>query len=409
VILALQADNPSGTIPQRFAEPPVLGITSSTKRLCALSMPPRRAGLVGGVSPEFANKGFHVTDSMVRLAVVGLGHWGKNVVRSFAGASHCHLAYLCDTDARRLERHRSLSPQATVTRDYEAVLRDPGVDAVALVTPAPCHYEMAKSALRAGKHVYVEKPLALSSRHAEELVETAEAGGRKLMVGHLLEYHPAVALMKAQVESGRLGDIYYVYCQRLNLGVVRQNENAFWSLAAHDISVILYLFDQEPDRVAASGACFLQEGIEDLVFDNLHFPDGRIAQIHVSWLDPHKERRMVVVGSKKMLVFDDMHPSEKIRIFDKGASFCCTGPSELQAISIRHGDILIPHVSGQAPLDIETQHFIDCVRNDTAPRSDGVDGLRVVRILEEVEWQLHRNRRTDAHCRVPAQVVAKAA
>jgi predicted dehydrogenase len=190
---------------------------------------------------------------------------------------------------------------------------------------------------------------------------------------------------------------------------VRQNENAFWSLAAHDISIILYLFEEEPDRVTATGACFLQEGIEDVVFANLHFPDGRTAQIHVSWLDPHKERRMVVVGSKKMLVFDDMHPSEKIRIFDKGASFCHSGPSELQAISIRHGDILIPHLSGQAPLDIETQHFVDCIRDDTTPRSDGVDGLRVVRILEEVERQLDRNRLKGQHRRGPAQVVAKAA
>jgi predicted dehydrogenase len=327
----------------------------------------------------------------VELAVVGLGHWGKNVVRSFSGASHCKLAYVCDSDPRTLKRSQALYPQAAATDDYAAILEDPRVDAVALVTPAPFHYEMAMSALLAGKHVYVEKPLTLTVAHAEALVEAAAGENRKLMVGHLLEYHPAVGLMKDQIEGDHLGQLYYVYCQRLNLGVVRQNENAFWSLAAHDISVILYLFEQEPDRVTASGACFLQDGIEDVVFADLHFPDGRIAQIHVSWLDPHKERKMVVVGSKKMLVFDDMHPSEKIRIFDKGASLNFGATAELQTISVRHGDIHVPHISNQPPLDVETQHFIDSIRNDTTPRSDGRDGLRVVRVLERVEHQLHNS------------------
>jgi predicted dehydrogenase len=331
-----------------------------------------------------------VSDSTVELAVVGLGHWGKNVVRSFSAASGCHLAYVCDSNPRTLKQFARLYPQATPTDEYAHVLRDPKVDAVALVTPAPAHYEMATSALRAGKHVYVEKPLTLTVEHAEKLVETAAREDRKLMVGHLLEYHPAVALMKDQIERGHLGQLYYVYCQRLNLGVVRRNENAFWSLAAHDISVILYLFGEEPDHVTASGACFLQEGIEDVVFANLHFPDGRIAQIHVSWLDPHKERKMVVVGAEKMLVFDDMHPSEKIRIFDKGARLNFSAAAELQSISVRHGDIRVPHISNQPPLDVETQHFIDSLVRGTTPQSDGEDGLRVVRVLEEAQRELSR-------------------
>jgi predicted dehydrogenase len=302
-----------------------------------------------------------------------------------------------------------LYPQAAATDDYEAVLRDPRVDAVALVTPAPLHYEMARSGLLAGKHVYVEKPITLTVRDAEDLVRTAARQNRKLMVGHLLEYHPAVAMMKEQVDGGRLGDIYYLYCQRLNLGVVRQSENAFWSLAAHDISVVLYLFGEEPDRVTASGAWFLQEGIEDVVFANLHFADGRIAQIHVSWLDPHKERKMVVVGSRKMLVFDDMHPSEKIRIFDKGASLTFGAASELQTISVRHGDIHVPHIDTRPPLDVETQHFIDSIRHDTTPRSDGRDGLRVVRVLEQVERQLDLGRRSWAAGSRPARLTPKAA
>jgi len=394
MILALQPDNPSSTIRRRPAESISGHISALTRGSCGFSRPPQHAA-----SPRCRRepgKEVRVSDTAIELAVVGLGYWGQNVLRSFAGASHCHLAYLCDTNARLLEQHHSLHPQATATRDYRAVLRDPRVDAVALVTPAPYHYEMAMSALSAGKHVYVEKPITLTGRHAEDLIDTAERRGLKLMVGHLLEYHPAVALMKDQIESGRLGEIYYVYCQRLNLGVVRQNENAFWSLAAHDISVILYLFDEEPDRVTASGACFLQRGIEDVVFASLHFPDGRIAQIHVSWLDPHKERKMVVVGSKKMLVFDDMHPSEKIRVFDKGASLTLSGTSEIQTIGVRHGDIHIPHIVNQPPLDLETQHFIDCIRHDATPRSDGRDGLRVVRVLEQVERELHGARRLSA-------------
>jgi predicted dehydrogenase len=325
---------------------------------------------------------------MVELAVVGLGHWGKNVARSFSAASRCRIRTICDSSPRVLAHQHRLYPTADATGDYNDVLRDGGVDAVAIITPAPCHFEMARSALLAGKHVYVEKPLVLTVEHAEELNELAARQGRKLMVGHLLVYHPAVALMKEQIDSGRLGDVYYMYCQRLNLGIVRQNENAFWSLAPHDISVILHLFGLEPDHVTAGGACFLQQGIEDVVFANLHFPDGRIAQIHVSWLDPHKERKMVVVGSRKMLVFDDMHPSEKIRIFDKGAELESDADAPPTPITVRHGDIHIPHLGNRAPLDLETQHFVDCVLYDTTPRTDGEDGLRVVRVLEKIEQSL---------------------
>ncbi|MBN1908712.1 MAG: Gfo/Idh/MocA family oxidoreductase [Pirellulales bacterium] len=325
----------------------------------------------------------------VNLAVVGLGNWGKNVARSFAACRGVRLGYVCDESPGVLARQAPLYPTATATDDYEAVLRDPRVDAVALVTPAPAHYEMVREALLAGKHVFVEKPLTLLAREAENLVDLAKSRERKLMVGHLLEYHPAVTLMKQQIDAGALGQIHYMYCQRLNLGVVRQCENAFWSLAPHDISIILYLFGSEPEEVTATGTCFLQKGIEDVVFAHLRFPDGRMAQIHVSWLDPHKERKMTVVGSEKMLVFDDMHPSEKIRVFDKGATIPTEATSPLAPITVRHGDIHVPHLSSQPPLDIETQHFIDCVLFDRTPRSDGEDGLRVVRVLERVERQLH--------------------
>jgi predicted dehydrogenase len=328
----------------------------------------------------------------VNLGMVGLGGWGQFVVRNFAQAKNCRLTYLCDANPGTIERHRHFAPQARATSSLDQVLGDNAVDAVAIATPAPLHYDMARAALLAGKHVYVEKPMTLTTAHSEELVELADRQGLKLMVGHLLEYHPAVALMKDQIDSGELGDVYYMYCQRLNLGVVRQQENSFWSLAPHDISVILYLFGQEPTHVVASGQNFLQDGIEDVVFATLYFPDGRMAHIHVSWLDPHKKRSMVVVGSKKMLVFDDMESSEKVRIFDKGARIGDTPVDVMQSISVRHGDILIPRVGGPEPLAAETQHFIDSILNDTTPRSDGRDGLRVVKILEEVDKQLHGRR-----------------
>lgn len=327
-------------------------------------------------------------ERVLRLAAVGLGQWGKNVVRSFAGTARSQLAYLCDSNPRTVEGQQRIYPQAQAVTDYRQVLADGSVEAVVLATPAATHYEMARAALRAGKHVYVEKPLALRTDHAEELVALAAREDRTLMVGHLLEYHPAVEFMKRQIDQGELGKVYYMYCQRLNLGVVRQNENAFWSLAPHDISIILYLFGAEPETVTASGACFLQEGIEDVVFASLHFPDGRLAHIHVSWLDPHKERKMVVVGSEKMLVFDDMSPAEKVRVFDKGATTQLCGTPGNASIGVRHGDIFIPHLSSQQPLDLEAQHFVDCVLNRSVPRSDGRDGLRVVRILEKVERQL---------------------
>jgi len=324
----------------------------------------------------------------ISLGVVGLGGWGKNVVRSFARTKHCELKYICDCNAALLEQQYRLYPQSTATDRYQSLLDDPQLEAVAIATPAPLHFAMVREALLAGKHVYVEKPMTLRSAEAGQLVELAGAQHRKLMVGHLLEYHPAVTQIKQYVDGGELGDIYYMYCQRLNLGVVRQHENAFWSLAPHDISVILYLFGMEPEEISASGQCFLQPGVEDVVFVNLRFPDGKIAQIHVSWLDPHKERKMVLVGAKKMLVFDDVHPTEKVRIFDKGACFEADVPAAGGNVSVRHGDIYVPYLPPAEPLLIETQHFIDAVRSDAQPRSDGYDGLRVVKILEQVEQQL---------------------
>lgn len=315
----------------------------------------------------------------VTLGVVGLGNWGKNIVRSFARTQHTTLQYLCDTSPRLLAAQRAMYPQAITTAKFSDLLDDSGLDAIALATPAPTHAELAQLALAAGKHVFIEKPMTLSTADAEMLCATADAMQRQLMVGHLLEYHPAVNWMKQYLDAGELGAPLYLYTQRLNLGTVRADENALWSLAPHDISVILYLFGSEPDWVAAHGECYLQTGVEDVVFTYLHFPDGRSAQIHVSWLDPHKERRMVLVGTQTMVVFDDMQPMELIRVYNKGAVVPEAG--EITPVTVRHGDVLIPHFPTTEPLQLECQHFIDAIRTGTTPRSDGQDGLRVVRVL----------------------------
>ena len=246
---------------------------------------------------------------------------------------------------------------------------------------APYHHKIAKAVIQAGKHTYVEKPLTLSVKDSHELVELAKKHNVKLMVGHLLEYHPAVNYMKGMIESGKVGQPLYLYFQRVNLGIIRKQENAWWSLAPHDVSVACYLFNAQPVTVCAWGQAYLQKSVEDVVFANLKFADGKMASIHVSWLDPHKIRKVTLVGSQKMVVFDDMEASEKIRIHDKGAELKSV-ESYAEAITLRTGDILIPKIPSDEPLKAECQHFIDSIENDAAPRSDGNDGLRVVKVLE---------------------------
>jgi predicted dehydrogenase len=334
--------------------------------------------------------------SMVRTAVVGCGYWGKNLVRNFDRLSDLRLC--CDASDSVRTAVAAAYPRVRVTADYDAVLAEPDVQAVVLATPAPMHADMAIRALWAGKHVFVEKPLALNTEDATAMVQAAEQAGRILMVGHLLEYHPAVNYIKQMIDSGELGDVYYVYSQRLNLGKVRSDENALWSLAPHDVSVALYLLGEEPESVDASGQAFLQPGIEDVVFATLHFASGRVAHIHVSWLDPHKERKLTVVGTRKMVVFDDMEPQEKIRIYDKGVDRPRTEAAEYatyaELLQLREGNIVIPHLPLAEPLALECAEFLRAVETDIPPRSDGLDGLRVVRTLEAAQCGLDRNQVT---------------
>jgi len=323
----------------------------------------------------------------VTLACVGAGNWGRNLVRVFAGLPGVKLKTICDASEDIRSGLGSQYPMAHVESEYSAVLADQEIDAVVLAVPAVHHFETAKQALEAGKHVYVEKPIALNYDHAKQLTELAEGSGLVLMVGHLMEYHPALRLLRQLVENGELGNILYLYSERVNLGIVRKDENALWSLAPHDISMILHLVDQEPESVSARGACYLQEGIEDVVFANMRFADGKMAQVQVSWLDPHKVRKLTVVGTKKMAVFDDMESTEKVRVYDKAAEK--QGYENYgESITLRFGDIVIPHVNPSEPLKLECQHFVDCVRSGTTPVSDGRDGMRVVRVLEAAQQSI---------------------
>jgi len=319
----------------------------------------------------------------VTVGVVGLGYWGPNLARNFAALDDCELRWCCDASPERAGR----APQgARVTTELGDLLSDPELDAVVLATDVPSHARLATEVLRAGKHCFVEKPLAQSAQEAAAVAEEAAASDRVLMVGHLLEYHPGVAKLKEIVESGQLGDVRYVYSNRLNLGQIRDQENALWSLGAHDISVLLHLFDgEEPDEAVAHGRSFMREGVEDVVFCYLHFPSGRIAHMHLSWLDPHKERRFTVVGQKRMATFDDMALERKVTIYDKGFDPDYRNYGEYIT---RSGDVTSPHVSNEEPLRIECRHFVDSVRAGSEPRSGAASGLRAVRVLEALQRSL---------------------
>ena len=319
----------------------------------------------------------------VGIAVIGAGGWGKNHVRNYSALPDAHLRYICDRDEGIRNAMAALYPSVEAVAELRTVLDDPSVKAIVVATHAPSHFEVAEAALREGRDVFVEKPLCLSGEQAAALCALAEEGGRILMVGHLLLYHPAVERLKGLIDDGELGEVLYVYAQRVNLGVVRREENAWWSLAPHDISVANYLLGSSPEAVSATGSCYLQSerGIEDVVFATLHYPGGRMAHVHVSWLDPHKTRKLTVVGDRKMAVFDDTSADQKLAVFDKGVEPPATLTYE-EGVRIRTGDILIPALKMAEPLRRECLAFLDAIRTRKAPVADGQSGLHVVRALE---------------------------
>lgn len=327
---------------------------------------------------------------MIRVAIVGSGRWGINHVRAFARARLGRVVAVCDPSEAARERARAFAPGARLTGSYEEVLASEGVDAVVLATPARLHAEMAEAALAARKHVLVEKPLALDVAAAERVVAAAERAGKVLMVGHLMLFHPVVQHMRRVVESGELGRIHYLHALRVNLGVVRRDENAMWSLGPHDVSIVLHLVRDAPESVTARGGAYLQPGVPDVVFMNIRFSTGVVAQIQNSWLDPRKERRLTVVGSKKMMEMDDVRPEGKLKIFDKGVR--TEADLEFteydQFLSIRDGAVETPDIPMEEPLVAERRHFLECIRDGRAPLTDGPSAVRVVRVLEAAQRSL---------------------
>ena len=322
---------------------------------------------------------------MTSVGVVGLGYWGPNLARNFDRLPDAELAWLCDASDESLQRWGAVFPSARTTGSLDDLLSDDSLDAVVIATPVPTHAELAKQVLAAGKHCFVEKPLATSGQEAETVVEAARAADRVLMVGHLLEYHPGVERLSELVRSGELGDLRYIDSNRLNLGKHRQDENALWSLGAHDISVILWLASEEPSEATAVGESYVKPGVEDVVFAFMRFPSGITAHMHLSWLDPHKERRFTVVGSKRMATFDDMELERKLTIYDKGFDEDYSSYGEYIA---RSGDVSSPRISNEEPLLIECRHFIARVRDGAEPRSGAESALRVVRVLERLQQSL---------------------
>jgi len=330
-------------------------------------------------------------DAPVTIGVVGMNYWGPNLARNFDRLPGARLAWICDLDGEVLDRHRPAYAATRFTRDLGEMLADPGLQAVVIATPVPTHAPLARRVLEAGKDCFVEKPLALTAADADELARMADDGDRVLMVDHLLVYHPAVRKMKELIEAGTLGRVFYLYGNRLNLGIVRQEENALWSLGPHDISVMLHLVGESPAEVSATGESYLQPGVEDVVFGRITFPSGIIGHLHLSWLDPHKMRKMTVIGAEKMVVFDDMETERKVTVYDKGPVPRTESYGEY--IQVRSGDIHIPRIPATEPLRLVCERFVQAVRDRRPTPSGGAAGAEVVAVLEAMTTSLREGGR----------------
>ena len=334
---------------------------------------------------------------MIRIAQIGCGYWGPNLLRNFYRMEEVEVKYVVEVDPGRIQYVKANYKDIKVVDDYQFVLKNGGIDAVVIATPAHLHYQQARDALLLGKHCFIEKPLSMRTVDAKELVSIAESNGRKLMIGHVFLYNSAVRKLKEEIRKGTLGDVYYIYSQRLNLGRIRKDVNAMWNFAPHDVSIFLYLIDSKPQWASAVGACYVQPDVEDVVFLTIGFRNGVVANAHISWLDPNKVRKMTVVGTKQMIVYDDV-ADYKIQIYDKGiekvqvdhpmGNFDSFGKFQLIH---RAGDLLIPKIDYQEPLATETAHFIEAIREDKNPLTDGYHGMEVTRILEAATKSLQDN------------------
>ncbi|MGQ9631121.1 MAG: Gfo/Idh/MocA family protein [bacterium] len=321
----------------------------------------------------------------VKIGLVGLGHWGPNLLRNFMSLENGEVEIICDSNPKALRNVKGEYPQIAVTEDYLDVTGDERLDAVVIATPAATHYSIAKSAVERGKHIFVEKPITLSVREAEELVKLSERRGVKLMVGHLLLYHNAIRTIKHIIESGAIGRLYYTYQKRVNLGKVRSRENVLWSFSPHDISTAMYLLGETPTNVVAFGGAYLQKGIEDVVFLKMGFSEGRISHIHASWLDPTRERKLVIVGEKGMIVFDEV--SGKLQLMHRGVRVN-SGPMGEVEFDYFDDEIGNIYYKPEEPLRLECQHFLECILEDRIPLSDGRNGVEVLKVLEAADRSL---------------------
>jgi predicted dehydrogenase len=329
--------------------------------------------------------------STTKVGIIGYGYWGPNLTRNFYELPSADLVAIADLNEERLKQAAARYPQVIVKNEYQELF-DLGLDAVVISTPPVTHYRIAKDCLEHNLHVLIEKPMTLKSEDAEKLIEMADARDLTLMVGHTFEYNSAVHALKNYIDSGELGEIYYLDAARLNLGLFQRDSNVLWDLAPHDISILLYLLGKKPISVSAQGTPCVFEGIHDVAYINMKFPDNIPAYVHVSWLDPCKVRRITVVGSKKMAVYNDIESEQKIKIYDKGVdappAYTNGGFGEFQC-NYHSGDITIPNIRFTEPLRQECQHFIDCIVNHTKPRSSGRDGLEVVKILEAAQHSMN--------------------
>jgi predicted dehydrogenase len=331
-------------------------------------------------------------NKQIKVGVVGCGYWGPNLVRNFKSLSNCSLEMMCDLSEQRLKHLRSLYPDVKGEKDFDHLLNGAGLDAVVIATAVRLHYTMAKASLLAGKHTFIEKPMATSSHECEELVRIAEEKGLVLMVGHTFLYSPVVRKIKEIVDSGDLGEIRYIAARRLNLGLYQKDINVAWDLAPHDISIILHIMDELPLSVNCRGVAHVTPGIEDVTSMCLSFRKNRSAIIHNSWLDPRKIREMTIVGSRRMIVYDDVAQLEKLRVFDARVE----RPPHYDTFAefqyaYHYGDMYVPYIKQEEPLKAECQHFLDCIRNGATPITSGRQGLELVRILEASSASLKQN------------------
>ncbi len=325
----------------------------------------------------------------VKVGVIGAGYWGPNLIRNFYQIPAADLQFICDTRQERLDHVRSLYPQVKTTRDVEELLAS-DVEAVVIATPVSTHHPLALKCLSAGKHILVEKPLASSTVLAQDIVEAGEQAGKVVMTGHTFLYNPAVEAVREIIASGELGKIYYINCTRVNLGLYQPDVNVVWDLAPHDISILMHILGQEPQSASARGGQFVKHDTYDVAYLSLFFADGVMADIRVSWLDPNKIRQITVVGSKKMLVYDDIEPKDKVKIFDKGVEIQpYTDTLEEFHLAYRYGEVTTYPLAWHEPLRLECEQFLECIAHQTSPCSDGWLGLRVVQTLEAAQHSLN--------------------